>query len=125
VRREVLALLSRERLIVRERQRAVTPFGGMAVFLEFLQRIDLVGQIRAPMPIRWRSHNRIDPAATVVLINADQIYKLGACRSSPGSVSARYCRPFMRLFSPRCGAVQLCSLKSSRSAINSAFFTAP
>jgi DDE family transposase len=64
VRREVLALLSRERLIVRETPRAVTPFGGMAVFLEFLQRIDVVGQIRAHMPIRWRSHNRIDPAAT-------------------------------------------------------------
>src|SRR5689334_19327113 len=66
VRREVLALLSKERLIVRETQRAVTPFGGMVVFLEFLRRINLVGQIRAHMPIRWRSHNRIDPAATLI-----------------------------------------------------------
>ena len=33
VPREVLALLSNERLIVRETQRAVTPFGGMAVFV--------------------------------------------------------------------------------------------
>lgn len=66
VPREVLALLSKERLIVRETQRAVTPFGGMVVFLEFLQRIDLAGQIRAHMPIRWRSHNRIDPAATLI-----------------------------------------------------------
>jgi hypothetical protein len=66
VPREVLALLSKERLIVRETQRAVTPFGGMVVFLEFLQRIDLAGQIRSHMPIRWRSHNRIDPAATLI-----------------------------------------------------------
>src|SRR6266516_189665 len=65
VPREMLALLSKERLIVRETQRAVTPFGGMVVFLEFLQRIDLVGQIRQHMPIRWRSHNQIDPAATL------------------------------------------------------------
>lgn len=64
VPREMLALLSKERLIVRETQRAVTPFGGMVVFLEFLGWIDLVGQIRAHRPIRWRSHNRIDPAAT-------------------------------------------------------------
>src|SRR5437868_9108402 len=66
VPREMLALLSNERLIVRETQRAVTPFGGMVVFLEFLQRIDLVGQIRQHMPIRWRSHNQIDPAATLI-----------------------------------------------------------
>jgi Transposase DDE domain group 1 len=66
VPREVLALLSKERLIVRETQRAVTPFGGMVVFVEYLQRIDLVGQIRRHMPIRWRSHNQIDPAATLI-----------------------------------------------------------
>jgi hypothetical protein len=66
VPREVLALLSNERLIVRETQRAVTPFGGMAVFVQFLQRVDLVGQIRQHMPIRWRSHNRIDPATTLM-----------------------------------------------------------
>ena len=65
VPRELLALLSKERLIVRETQRAVTPFGGMVVFLEFLQRIDLVAQIRQHMPIRWRSHNQIDPAASL------------------------------------------------------------
>ena len=59
VPREMLALLSNERLIVRETQRAVTPFGGMVVFVEYLRRIDLVGQIRQHMPIRWRSHNQI------------------------------------------------------------------
>jgi hypothetical protein len=66
IRLEVLALLSKERLIVRETERAVTPFGGTVVFLEFLRRIDLVSQIRAHMPIRWRSHNGIDLAATLI-----------------------------------------------------------
>jgi Transposase DDE domain group 1 len=61
---EIFALLSNERLIVRETQRAVTPFGGMVVLLEFLRRIDLIGRIRQHMPIRWRSHNQIDPTAT-------------------------------------------------------------
>jgi hypothetical protein len=64
VPREILALLSNERLIVRETQRAVTPFGGMVVLLEFLRRIELIGRIRQHMPIRWRSHNQIDPTAT-------------------------------------------------------------
>ena len=64
--REMHALLSNERLIVRETQRAVTPFGGMVVFVAYLQRIDLVGRIRQHMPIRWRSHNQIDPATTLI-----------------------------------------------------------
>ncbi|MGA8593224.1 MAG: hypothetical protein WB676_00635, partial [Bryobacteraceae bacterium] len=66
VPREMHALLSKERLIVRETQRAVTPFGGMVVFVEYLQRIDLVGRIRQHMPIRSRSHNQIDPTTTLI-----------------------------------------------------------
>jgi hypothetical protein len=65
VPREMLALLSNERVILRETQRAVTPFGGVAVFIQFLQRIDLIGAIRKHMPVRWRSHNQIDPTATL------------------------------------------------------------
>jgi hypothetical protein len=66
VPRVMLTLLSDERLIVRETQRAVTPFGGVVVLVSFLQRIDLVGQIRTHMPVRWRSPNQIDPAATLM-----------------------------------------------------------
>src|SRR5580693_8186328 len=43
VPREVNALLSKERLILRETQRAVTPFGGIAVFISFLEKIGFVG----------------------------------------------------------------------------------
>jgi hypothetical protein len=60
------ALLSNERLILRETGRAVTPFGGVAVFVQFLQHIDLVGALRKHMPVRWRSHNQIDPTATLI-----------------------------------------------------------
>jgi hypothetical protein len=64
VPREIAALLSSERLILRETKRAVTPFGGMAVFISFLQKIELVGQLRRYMPIRWKSPNQIDPTDT-------------------------------------------------------------
>ena len=64
VPREISALLSSERLILRETKRAVTPFGGVAVFVSFLGKIDLVGELRRHMPIQWKSPNQIDPTDT-------------------------------------------------------------
>ena len=64
VPREITTLLSNERLILRETQRAVTPFGGLAVFLSFLGKIGLVDRLRQFMPVRWKSPNHIDPTAT-------------------------------------------------------------
>jgi hypothetical protein len=64
VPREITALLSDERLILRETQRAVTPFGGIAVFISFLGKIGFVEAVRQHMPIRWRSPNHIDPSCT-------------------------------------------------------------
>lgn len=64
VPREIAALLSSERLILRETKRAVTPFGGVAIFVSFLRKVDLVGQLRQHMPIQWKSRNQIDPATT-------------------------------------------------------------
>ena len=39
VPREIIALLSDERLILRETQRAVTPFGGIAVFISLFSKL--------------------------------------------------------------------------------------
>jgi hypothetical protein len=64
VSREIDALLSDERLILRETERAVTPFGGIAVFISFLEKIGFVKAIRQHMPIVWRSPNHIDPSFT-------------------------------------------------------------
>ena len=64
VPRQITALLSDERLILRETQRAVTPFGGVAVFISFLGKIGFIEAIRQHMPIRWRSPNPIDPGIT-------------------------------------------------------------
>jgi hypothetical protein len=43
---EINALPSGERLILRETKRAVTPFGGVAVFVSYLYKIDLVGKVQ-------------------------------------------------------------------------------
>jgi hypothetical protein len=64
VPREITALLSDERLILRETERAVTPFGGIAVFISFLSKIGFVAALRQHMPIRWKSPNHMDPSST-------------------------------------------------------------
>jgi DNA-directed RNA polymerase subunit N (RpoN/RPB10) len=66
VPREIAALLSDERLILRETQRAVTPFGGIAVFISFLAKVGFVEALRQHMPIRWKSPNHIDPSSTFI-----------------------------------------------------------
>ena len=66
VPREIAALLSGERVILRETKRAVTPYGGAAVFIAFLTKVGLVKQVRRHMPIQWKSPNRIDPTDTFV-----------------------------------------------------------
>jgi len=70
VPREITALLSDERLILRETQRAVTPFGGVAVFISFLGKVGFVEAVRMHMPIRWKSPNHIDPATTYTVPNS-------------------------------------------------------
>ena len=86
VPREIAALLSGERVILRETQRAVTPFGGVAVFIAYLRKVGLVGQVRRHMPILWKSPNRIDPTDTfvaflmVVLVGAKRFAHSGLLR---------------------------------------------
>jgi len=64
VPREIKALLSNQRMILRQTRRAVTPLGGVAVLVVFLQRLGFVEKVRQHMPIQWRSPNQIDPTAT-------------------------------------------------------------
>ena len=64
VPREISALLANERLILRETQRAVTPLGGVTVFVAFLHKLGLVEKLRQHMPIQWKSPNQIDPTTT-------------------------------------------------------------
>lgn len=86
VPREITALLSDERLALRETQRAVTPFGGIAVFVSFLGKIGFAEAVRKHMPIRWKSPNHIDPTSTftafliAVLVGARRFAHAGLLR---------------------------------------------
>jgi hypothetical protein len=64
VPREALTLFSNERLILRETSRAVTPFGGVAVFVAYLRKIAFIEKVQQCMPVQWRSPNQIDPTIT-------------------------------------------------------------
>jgi hypothetical protein len=86
VPREITALLADERVILRETERAVTPFGGIAVFVSFLDKIGLAEAVRKHMPIRWKSPNHIDPTSTftaflmLVLVGARRFAHAGLLR---------------------------------------------
>jgi hypothetical protein len=49
---------------LRETQRAVTPFGGLVVFFEFLRRIGYCEAVRQHVPFHLTSPNAIDPVET-------------------------------------------------------------
>jgi hypothetical protein len=65
VQREITALWGGKKVALRETPRAVTPFGGLSVFIEFLQKIGFAGQVSRSMPVQLRSPNAIDPAQTL------------------------------------------------------------
>jgi hypothetical protein len=46
--------------------RAVTPFGGLSVFIEFLGRIGLVEQLASRTPYQPKSANHYDPGQILV-----------------------------------------------------------
>ena len=52
--------------MLQETDRALTPFGGIVVFLEFLNRIGLVQKVIECMPFTHRSPNSIPPAQTYI-----------------------------------------------------------
>src|SRR5450631_2380196 len=54
------------KVLLQETDRALTPFGGMVVFLEFLNKIGFVKKVMECMPVRHHSPNSIPPAQTYV-----------------------------------------------------------
>ena len=61
---KITALWGGKKVELRETQRAVTPFGGLVVFLEFLRRIGYSEAVRLHLPFTLRSPNAIDPVKT-------------------------------------------------------------
>ena len=52
-------------VLLRDTPKAVTPFGGLVVFIEFLQKLGYAAQVQALLPFRLTSPNAIEPAHTL------------------------------------------------------------
>jgi hypothetical protein len=64
VRGEISAIFGGKKVELRETARAVTPFGGLAVFVEFLRRVGFAEQVREAMPFELKSPNAIPAVET-------------------------------------------------------------
>jgi hypothetical protein len=64
VQREITPLWGEKKVLLRQTLRAVTPFGGLSVFIEFLHKIGYVKQVSEHLPVHLESPNAIDPAQT-------------------------------------------------------------
>ena len=65
VRVEISPIFGKKKVFLRGTPRAVTPFGGLSVFVEFLGRIGFSDAISSHMPVRHHSPNSIPPAHTL------------------------------------------------------------
>ena len=63
---ESRGLFDGQKIVLRETDRALTPCGGMVVFLEFLNRIGFAQKVTEWIPVVHRSPNSIPPAQTYI-----------------------------------------------------------
>ena len=61
---KITALWGGKKVELRETQRAVTPFGGLVVFFEFLRQVGYREAVSKYLPFHLTSPNAIDPVAT-------------------------------------------------------------
>ncbi len=61
---KLTSLWGGKKVELRETQRAVTPFGGLVVFVEFLQQVGYREAVSQHLPFRLTSPNAIDPVET-------------------------------------------------------------
>ena len=61
---KITALWGGKKVELRETQRAVTPFGGLVVFCEFLRQVGYCEAVSQHLPFRLTSPNAIDPVET-------------------------------------------------------------
>jgi hypothetical protein len=64
VHREITSIFAQNKVILRETKRAVTPYGGLALFVEYLRKVGYSEAIRKFIPVQLNSPNAIDPAET-------------------------------------------------------------
>ena len=61
---KITALWGGKKVELRETPRAVTPFGGLVVFFEFLRQVGYCEAVSQHLPFRLTSPNAIDPVET-------------------------------------------------------------
>jgi hypothetical protein len=54
------------KVFLRETKRAVTPFGGLVVLVQLIQRLGVMGWVREHLPFVYRSPNQIEPEVTLL-----------------------------------------------------------
>lgn len=64
MQRKVSVLWGEKKVVLRQTPRAVTPFGGLSVFIEFLKRIGFPEQVRRDLPFCLNSPNAIPAGET-------------------------------------------------------------
>jgi hypothetical protein len=64
VQRKITPLWGEKKVILRQTERAVTPFGGLSVFIAFLRKIVYRQQVSEHLPVHLKSPNAIDPGET-------------------------------------------------------------
>ena len=63
--RKITPLGGEKKVVLHQTPRAVTPFGGLSVLIEFLGKIGFAQQISEHLPVHLKSPNAIDPAQTL------------------------------------------------------------
>jgi hypothetical protein len=64
VQEKLTPLFGKKKVLLRQTERAVTPWGGMAVFVQFLNRIGFRDAVVQSLPIQLESPNAIAPVQT-------------------------------------------------------------
>jgi hypothetical protein len=86
VQREFKGIFSGRQVLLEDTERVASPYGGLAVFVEFLNRIGYLEAVRKHMPVRLTSHNAIAPEETFtaflvsVLVGARRFAHAGLLR---------------------------------------------
>ena len=64
MQRKVTSVWGGKKVVLRQTPRAVTPFGGLSVFIEFLGKIGFAQQVSEHVPVHLKSPNAIPPGET-------------------------------------------------------------
>jgi hypothetical protein len=112
VQRKISALGGEKKVILRETRRAVRPWGGLSVFVEFLRRRGFPEQLKQHLPIHLESPKALNPAETFTAFLASLLAAARLCAVHPhtrGDNFFRRCslRSVLRFTPTRVGTIHL------------------